>query len=89
MSWELHGKYPKILDDDVVGAEAKKLFADAQTMLSKIMSEGLLQARGMYGFWPAASEGDSVILYTDDSRLTELTRFHMLRQQWQLSLIHI
>jgi 5-methyltetrahydrofolate--homocysteine methyltransferase len=83
MSWELHGKYPKILDDDVVGAEAKKLFADAQNMLAKIMSEGLLQARGIYGFWPAASDGDSVILYADETRSTELTRFHMLRQQWQ------
>ena len=83
MSWELHGKYPKILDDEVVGAEAKKLFADAQNMLAKIMNEGLIQARGIYGFWPAASEGDSVILYTDESRSKELTRFHMLRQQWQ------
>ena len=83
MSWELHGKYPKILEDKVVGEEAKKLFADAQAMLAKIMNEGLLQARGMYGFWPAASEGDSVILYTDESRSAELTRFHMLRQQWQ------
>ena len=83
MSWELHGKYPKILEDKVVGEEAKKLFADAQAMLAKIMNEGLLQARGMYGFWPAASEGDSVILYTDDSHSAELTRFHMLRQQWQ------
>ena len=83
MSWELHGKYPKILDDKVVGEEAKKLFADAQNMLAKIMNEGLLQARGIYGFWPAASEGDSVILYTDETRSKELTRFHMLRQQWQ------
>ncbi len=83
MSWELHGKYPKILTDKVVGEEATKLFADAQAMLKKITSEGLLTARGIYGFWPAASEGDSVILYTDDTRKSELTRFHMLRQQWQ------
>ena len=83
MSWELHGKYPKILEDKVVGEEAKKLFADAQNMLARIIDEGLLQARGIYGFWPAASEGDSVILYTDETRSKELTRFHMLRQQWQ------
>ena len=83
MSWELHGKYPRILEDEVVGTEAKKLFGDAQAMLNRIIDEGLLQARGIYGFWPAASEGDSVILYTDESRSQELTRFHMLRQQWQ------
>jgi 5-methyltetrahydrofolate--homocysteine methyltransferase len=82
-SWELHGKYPKILDDDVVGEEAKKLFTDAQQMLNKLIDEKLLCARGMFGFWPANSEGDSIILYCDDSRQTELTRFHMLRQQWQ------
>jgi 5-methyltetrahydrofolate--homocysteine methyltransferase len=83
MSWELHGKYPKILSDDVVGEEATKLFNDAQAMLKKIIDEKLLTAKGIYGFWPANSDGDSVILYTDDSRKTELTRFHMLRQQWQ------
>lgn len=83
MSWELHGKYPRILDDKVVGEEARKLFDEAQAMLQKIMDEKLLSARGIYGFWPAASDGDSVILYTDDERTSELTRFHMLRQQWQ------
>jgi 5-methyltetrahydrofolate--homocysteine methyltransferase len=83
MSWELHGKYPKILSDDVVGEEATKLFDDAKAMLKKITDEKLLTARATYGFWPANSDGDSVILYTDESRSTELTRFHMLRQQWQ------
>lgn len=83
MSWELHGKYPKILTDSVVGEEATKLFADAKAMLAKIIDEGLLQARGVYGFWPAASDGDSVVLYGDEARTKELTRFHMLRQQWQ------
>ena len=83
MSWELHGKYPKILTDKVVGEEATKLFAEAQAMLKKIMDEGLFTARGIYGFWPANSDGDSVILYGEDERKTELTRFHMLRQQWQ------
>ena len=52
-------------------------------MLKRIIDQGLLQARGIYGFWPAASDGDSVILYTDESRSSELNRFHMLRQQWQ------
>ena len=83
MSWELHGKYPRILEDEVVGEEAKKLFADAQEMLAQIIDKKLLTARGVYGFWPANSEGDSIILYSDESRTNELTRFHALRQQWQ------
>lgn len=83
MTWELHGKYPKILDDKIVGTEARKLFDEAQAMLNRIVDERLLTARGVYGFWPANSDGDSVILYTDDSRSRERTRFHMLRQQWQ------
>ncbi len=82
-SWELHGKYPKILDDKVVGEEAKKLFADAQKQLQEIVDGKLLSARGTFGFWPANSDGDSIVLYADESRTTELTRFHMLRQQWQ------
>ena len=82
-SWELHGKYPKILTDKVVGEEATKLFKDAQAMLDRIIGEQLLEAVGIYGFWPANSDGDSVMLYTDEARTTELTRFHFLRQQWQ------
>lgn len=82
-SWELHGKYPKILEDEVVGEEATKLFADAQAMLKKIFEEQKLSARGIYGFFPANSDGDSIIVYTDDTRTEERTRFHMLRQQWQ------
>ena len=83
MSWELHGKYPRILTDEVVGETATKTFNDGQAMLKKIIDENLLTARGIYGFWPANSDGDSVVLYSDDSRSQELTRFHMLRQQWQ------
>ncbi len=83
MSWELHGKYPKILTDKVVGEEATKLFGDAQNMLKKIMDEKLFRASGIYGFWPANSDGDSMVLYSDDARSKELTRFHALRQQWQ------
>ena len=83
MSWELHGKYPKILRDKIVGEEATRLFADAQAMLKKITDEGLLTARGIYGFWPANSDGDTVILYEDESLDKEVARFPMLRQQWQ------
>lgn len=82
-SWELHGRYPKILKDPVVGTEATKLFADAKAMLQKIIDEQLLTARGIFGFWPANSDGDSIVLYSDESRSNELARFPMLRQQWQ------
>ena len=82
-SWELHGKYPKILKDKVVGEEAMKLFAEAKGILKTLFVGKKLTARGIYGFYPANSDGDSVVLWTDDSRTTELKRFHMLRQQWQ------
>ena len=82
-SWELHGKYPKILEDEVVGEEATKLFADAQASLKEIFDGKKLSARGIYGFWPANSDGDSVILWKDENRSEPLTKFHMLRQQWQ------
>jgi 5-methyltetrahydrofolate--homocysteine methyltransferase len=82
-SWDLHGKYPKILEDEVVGAQAIELFRDAQRLMRKIVNEGLLKARGVYGFWPANSVGDDVIVYADEQRSRELCRFHMLRQQWQ------
>ncbi|HTN76062.1 MAG TPA: methionine synthase [Pirellulaceae bacterium] len=83
LTWELKGKYPKILTDATYGAVATELFANAQTLLDEIVAQKLLTARGVYGFWPANSVGDDVILYTDDTRTQELTRFHMLRQQWQ------
>ncbi|MDC0937256.1 methionine synthase, partial [Pirellulales bacterium] len=83
MTWELRGKYPRIFDDPRVGAEAKTLFDDAQTLLDRIIDDRLLNARGVYGFWHAASDGDDIVLYTDDSRSDELTRFFALRQQWQ------
>ncbi len=83
MTWELHGKYPKILDDKVVGTQARELFADAQETLKKLVDGKLLQAKGVYGFWPANSIGDDVIVFADETRSNELCRFHMLRQQWQ------
>jgi 5-methyltetrahydrofolate--homocysteine methyltransferase len=80
-SWELHGRFPDILKDEVVGAEATKLYADAQAMLKKIIAEKRYTARAVIGFWPANSVGDSVELYTDESRTTVLKTFHFLRQQ--------
>ena len=80
-SWELHGRFPDILKDEIVGAEATKLYADAQAMLKKIIAEKRYTARAVIGFWPANSVGDSVELYTDESRKNVLQTFHYLRQQ--------
>jgi 5-methyltetrahydrofolate--homocysteine methyltransferase len=76
-TWELRGRYPAILEN----AEAKKLFDDAQTLLNQIVSQNLLTARAVYGFFPANSIGDDVELYTDECRSKVLTTFHFLRQQ--------
>ncbi len=83
MTWEMKGKYPKIFDDPAMGVEARRLFADAEQLLQRIIRERLLTARGVYGFWPAASIGDDIALFTDESRTTELARLHTLRQQWE------
>jgi len=81
-AWELAGKFPKILDDEVVGKEARILFNDAQAMLEKIISEQWLQARAVIGLFPANSINDEdVELYTDDSRTGVRAVFHFLRQQ--------
>jgi 5-methyltetrahydrofolate--homocysteine methyltransferase len=83
LTWELKGKYPRIFDDPQVGAEARKLYDDARGLLDQIVTKKLLTAKGVYGFWPAASLGDDVALFADESRRHELTRFHFLRQQWE------
>jgi len=80
-TWELRGRYPAILDDATFGKQARELFDDAQRLLTKIVEERLLQARGVIGFWPANAVGDDVELFTDDSRSTRLTTLHFLRQQ--------
>jgi 5-methyltetrahydrofolate--homocysteine methyltransferase len=76
-TWELRGSYPRIFEEKFVGDEAKKLFADAQALLNKIISEKLLTAKGVIGFWPANSVGDDIVLKVDDST----TVIHTLRQQ--------
>ena len=80
-AWELHGRYPQILDDEVVGAEAKKLFDDAQKLLARIVAENLYTAKAVIGFWPANAVGDDIEVYADESRSRVLTTFHQLRQQ--------
>jgi 5-methyltetrahydrofolate--homocysteine methyltransferase len=83
MSWELKGKYPAIFRDPVVGEEATKLHADALAMLDEVAHAGGLVARGVYGFFAANSVGDDIVLFSDESRSTELGRVHTLRQQWE------
>jgi 5-methyltetrahydrofolate--homocysteine methyltransferase len=80
-SWELIGRYPQILEDDVVGEAARDLYKDAQVMLQRIIGEQWFEARGVVGFWPANSDGDDVVLWTDETRTVELARLHTLRQQ--------
>ncbi|HEX4006293.1 MAG TPA: methionine synthase [Acidobacteriaceae bacterium] len=80
-TWELKGVYPRILDDERQGAQARQIFAEANALLDRIVDENLLRARGVYGLFPAAAVGDDVELYTDASRSQVLTRFHFLRQQ--------
>ncbi|WP_235042299.1 methionine synthase [Vreelandella profundi] len=82
MSWQLAGKYPKILNDDVVGEAARNLFEDAKLMLRKLIDEKRVQARGVIGLWPANSVDDDVIeVYADESRSEVVERLHHIRQQ--------
>src|SRR5262249_10229412 len=80
-AWELRGRFPAILEHPEYGAAARDLYAHAQTMLADIIRGRKLRANGVYGFWPAAGSGNDIVLYTDESRGTELVRFNTLRQQ--------
>ena len=84
-TWDLHGKYPAILKDKVVGIEAKKLFEDANEMLDKIITESWLQNKAVIGIWPANAIGDDIEVYSDNSRTKVSDKFHMLRQQLKKS----
>ena len=77
-AWELAGRYPAILTDEVVGKQATELFADAQAMLEKIVTEKWLMAKAVFGLWPANSVGDDVVLQREGAAATTL---HFLRQQ--------
>lgn len=84
IAWELAGKYPRILSDDVVGEEATRLFNDAKSMLEKIVNEKWFTAKGIYGLFPANSIGhDDIEVYTNEKRDGLLTTIHSLRQQTQ------
>ncbi|MEE9271928.1 MAG: methionine synthase [Robiginitomaculum sp.] len=80
-TWELKGRFPAILDNNVYGATARELYQDAQNMLDKIISRKWVRARATIGFWPAERDGDDIRLFKDETRNEELTKFHTLRQQ--------
>jgi 5-methyltetrahydrofolate--homocysteine methyltransferase len=80
-AWELKGRFPAILDDPKQGAAARELYDHARRLLDRLVTGGEVEARGVYGFWPANSSGDDIVLYADGSRSSELARFPMLRQQ--------
>jgi 5-methyltetrahydrofolate--homocysteine methyltransferase len=80
-TWELPGRFPEVLDDPTYGEAARDLYGAATRLLERIVGERLLRARGVYGFWPAQSVGNDVVLYRDEARVAELVRFPMLRQQ--------
>ncbi|MCS7210761.1 MAG: methionine synthase [Chloroherpetonaceae bacterium] len=80
-TWQLAGRYPHILHDEVVGEEAQRLFRDANRLLERIVAENLLTARGVLGLFPANAIGDDIEVYADEGRSKVLTVFHTLRQQ--------
>ncbi|MBP2157649.1 MULTISPECIES: methionine synthase [Asticcacaulis] len=81
-TWELAGKYPAILEDEVVGEAATSLFQDAQAMLKRILDEKWFEARGVVGFWPAnRTDEDDIEVYADETRSDVIATFHSLRQQ--------
>ncbi|HEY6369641.1 MAG TPA: vitamin B12 dependent-methionine synthase activation domain-containing protein, partial [Candidatus Sulfotelmatobacter sp.] len=80
-TWGLKGVYPRILEHDGQGIQARQIFTEANALLDVIIEKKLITARGVYGFFPASAVGDDVELYTDDTRNEVLERFHFLRQQ--------
>jgi len=80
-TWELKGVYPRILEDERQGAQARQLFSEAQALLDRIIDQNLLTARGVHGFFPANAVGDDVELYEDGSRAAVQERLYFLRQQ--------
>ncbi len=80
-AWELKGRFPKVLDHPQYGAAARELYHNAQELLERIVSEKLLAAKAVWGFWPANTAGDDIVLFAGEERAQELLRFPMLRQQ--------
>ncbi|MFN3462656.1 MAG: methionine synthase [Terricaulis sp.] len=80
-SWDLVGRYPAILEDEIVGEAARNLHRDARAMLEQLVAEKWVKASGVVGFWPARRDGDDVVLFADEKRKKEIARLHTLRQQ--------
>jgi len=80
-AWEIRGRYPALLDDPEIGLRCRELFQDAQKLLDRLLGENLVHGRAVHGFFPAASDGDDIILYTGEDRSKIVTTFHTLRQQ--------
>jgi 5-methyltetrahydrofolate--homocysteine methyltransferase len=80
-TWEISGRYPMVLDDNVVGPEARKLYEDAQKLLGEIVAGKWVAAQAVIGFWPANAVGDDIEVYADDTRTTPIATLHTLRQQ--------
>ncbi len=80
-TWELHGPFPAILNDEVVGESARRVYGDGQMMLKKVLSNRWLTANAVVGFWPAASIDEDIVLYADESRTTPVLTWTGLRQQ--------
>jgi len=80
-TWELKGRFPAILEDEKQGEAARQLYADAQAMLEKIVTEKWFRPRAVIGFWPAGAVGDDIRLFKDETREAELATFYTLRQQ--------
>ena len=80
-TWGMKGIYPRILEHEQHGAQARLIFQEGNALLDKIIAQNLITARGVYGFFPANAVGDDVALYTDATRADELARLHFLRQQ--------
>jgi len=80
-AWELHGRYPDILSDPVVGGEATKVLGDAHKLLDRIVAEKTYTAKAVIGYWPCNAVGDDIEVYADEFRSSIVTVFHSLRQQ--------
>lgn len=86
-TWDLAGKFPRILDDEIVGDSAKKVFEDGQQMLERLINGRWLTANAVVGFYPANSDGDDIVLFKDASRTEKILTWHCLRQQTQRPVI--
>ncbi len=84
LTWQLSGKFPAILNHPEVGLEARKVYQDANAMLDRMISEERVTGRAVFGLFPANSDGDDIIVWTDESRTVERTRLYNLRQQGKL-----